>query len=101
LESLGCAVDIVDNGREAITILKDRVFDFILMDVHMPEMDGIEATRIIRRTSVTPVIGVTANVMPEHVKVCFDCGMNGFVPKPISRQSILTELGRVLSVAAR
>jgi len=101
LESLGCDVDIVENGREAVGNVGSQNYDFVMMDVHMPEMDGLEATRLIRTMSQVPVIGVTANVMPEQVRGCFDSGMNGFVPKPVSRQTIETELGRVLSVSLR
>lgn len=98
LDSVGVDSEIAENGREAVSEVNKGRFDFVLMDVHMPEMDGLEATRTIRQTSQIPIIAVTANVLSEQIQVCYDCGMNGFVPKPISRQSIQTELSRVLTL---
>jgi CheY-like chemotaxis protein len=69
-----------------------KAYDLILMDVQMPEMDGLEASRIIRLTSSVPIIAVTANVLPEHIAMCRSCGMDGFVPKPVTRESVEAEI---------
>ncbi len=97
LTGLGCESDVAENGQEAVDSVAASQYDFVMMDVDMPKMDGLEATREIRLNSHVPIIGVTANVLPENVRHCADAGMSGFVPKPISPQSIEQELSRVLS----
>ena len=99
LTNLGSQIDIVNNGIEAVDAAKAKHYDCVLMDVHMPEMDGIEATREIRRISRVPVIAVTANVLPDQIKQCSESGMNGFIQKPISQASLKSELARVLQIA--
>jgi PAS domain S-box-containing protein len=85
LERWGCVVRIAENGVEALAALEDRLPDLILMDVQMPEMDGLEATRRIRadaRFSSIPILALTAHVLPEERKRCEDAGMDDYVPKP-------------------
>lgn len=101
LEVLEVKVEVVDNGLNATTAVISQGFDFVLMDVHMPTMDGIEATRKIRLVSQVPIIGVSANVMAENVHACMESGMNGFLPKPITRLSLVKEIERVLSLRTR
>ncbi|MFN4040215.1 MAG: ATP-binding protein [Brevundimonas sp.] len=90
LQSLGAEVEMAADGRAVLQALNRRLFDVILMDVQMPEMNGLEATRAIRRGEAgpaaarLPVIGVTGNAMRHQVEECLDAGMTAVVPKPIA-----------------
>ena len=89
LEQSGHHVDWVENGQDAVARLEQYDYDIVLMDLHMPEMDGIEATRRIRALGQVhkaniPVIALTANVMQEERQRCEEVGMSGFVSKPFS-----------------
>ncbi len=80
----GHQVVLVDSGSQALDKLSQQQFDVVLMDVHMPDMDGIGATRQLRTSDdVTPVIGLTASAMPEEQKQCLAAGMNVVLAKPI------------------
>jgi CheY-like chemotaxis protein len=93
LQKLGCSVDLALNGREAVELAASNHYDSILMDCHMPEVDGYEAAEALRRNgSTTPIIALTASVLPGDRERCLQAGMNGFVPKPIE----LAELHRAL-----
>jgi CheY-like chemotaxis protein len=88
LENLRCAVDIATNGREAVQAYCDNEPAIILMDISMPEMDGIEATARLREIQAqtgrrTPIIGVTAHAMKEDRQRCIDAGMDDYLAKPI------------------
>ena len=88
LESFGITVDLADNGVQAITkLLEDRnSYDIVLMDIQMPEMDGLEATRRLRASEQLgrlPIIAMTAHAMDSERQRCLDIGMNDFVTKPI------------------
>ncbi|MCJ7630196.1 MAG: response regulator, partial [Longimicrobiales bacterium] len=85
LERWGCDVTVVPNGVEALESLEKSLPDLILMDVQMPEMDGLEATRRIRndsRFNSIPILALTAHVLPEERQRCKDAGMDDYVPKP-------------------
>ena len=76
-------IEMVENGAEAVEICKSERFDLILMDVHMPVMDGLEATRRIRESDTTiPILALTASVIKTEIQKCYDCGMSGWIPKP-------------------
>jgi signal transduction histidine kinase/ActR/RegA family two-component response regulator len=98
LESIGCTVDIVHNGEEALHAIGKRHYDVLLMDCQMPVMDGFEATRHIRVAEKQagrqpmPVIAVTASVMAEERQACLDCGMDDVIPKPFNRQTLRAAL---------
>jgi CheY-like chemotaxis protein len=93
LRKLGCAVDLASNGREAVEMAGNNCYDSILMDCHMPELDGYEAAVALRRSGLeTPIIALTASVLPGDRQRCVEAGMNGFVPKPIE----LAELHKAL-----
>ena len=95
LEHLGHKVTLVDNGQQAVNALHQQVFDLILMDVQMPVMDGLVATRTIRDHETehgltpTPVIALTANNREGDRQRCLRAGMNDFIAKPVSREALL------------
>ncbi|MFT5696980.1 MAG: CheY-like chemotaxis protein [Myxococcota bacterium] len=94
LERLGCEVEIVENGRDAVTRTLFGEFDLVLMDLQMPEMDGITAASKIREAgSDIPIVALTANVMPEARMRCEQVGMNVFLAKPL----VLGQLIKVLT----
>ena len=89
VEALGHQVDVVSNGQEAVDTVKNGHYDLIFMDIQMPEMDGLQATRLIRQfNSKIPVIGFTANAMKENRAECIAAGMNDFTAKPVNKQII-------------
>lgn len=96
LANLGCRVDIVNNGAEAVTAANETQYDLIFMDCQMPEMDGYEATRNIRalinvERASTVIIAMTANALSGDRRACFDVGMDDFLSKPVNR-AMLTEV---------
>jgi protein-histidine pros-kinase len=107
LERAGHRVVVAGNGREAVELWSSKPFDLILMDVQMPEMDGLEATRAIRAAEKergandsarrTPIIAMTANAMAGDREICLDAGMDGYVTKPVKRESLFEELSRVMA----
>ena len=79
-------VDVAANGVEAVALVAQNTYDCVLMDIHMPEMDGYEATRRIRRTRKAndlPVVAMTANVLDSDIEKALNAGMNGHIAKPI------------------
>ena len=104
LERMGHRVDAVENGREAVEAVQRGGFDLVLMDVMMPEMDGIAATEAIRRLSgaagAIPIIGLTANAMAADKERCLAAGMTHFETKPISAARLGAAIARVLTDAA-
>ena len=86
LASKGFAVDVADNGREAIAMLQQKPYGLVLMDIQMPEMDGLQAIRLIRqmpRFKDLPVLAMTANAMGGDREMCLAAGMNDHIAKPI------------------
>jgi hypothetical protein len=98
LGKLGCTAVSVSGGKEALETLSTSRFDAVLMDMHMPSMDGCETTRAIRsgaageRNRSVPIIAQTASVMFSDRRQCLDAGMNGFVVKPVSREELAAAL---------
>ncbi len=96
LKDLDLKVDMVADGLEAVEAAGRFPYDLIFMDVRMPEMDGMTATRLIRKQAGPladiPIIALTANAFPEDVKACFDAGMTKFVPKPVNKKTLLTAI---------
>ncbi len=102
LEKMGLTVQIAGNGKEAIGCASAAHFDAILMDMQMPVMDGIEATRKLRASgNRTPIIALTANVMQKHRDQFHQAGCNGFIEKPIDKQVLYRILSRYLKQANR
>ena len=86
----GHRVTVVENGQAAIEALYDESFELVLMDMQMPVMDGLEATRQLRaRGETRPIIAMTANAMDEDGKRCIDAGMQAVIKKPVSRDELL------------
>jgi len=100
LERLGCKSSFVNNGLEALELLSRETFNLILMDCHMPEMDGYEATSQIRRleseTARVPILAMTANVQKGESEKCLAVGMNDYLSKPLKLESLRTTLGKWL-----
>ena len=100
LKGMPVEIDIADNGIQAVRSAEQKVYDLICMDMSMPEMDGLEATREIRRNggpcAQVPIVAMTANAFPEDVAACRTAGMTDFVSKPISRQTLITAILRAM-----
>ena len=102
LNRMGYAVTLANNGLEAVEAFTNNTFDVVLMDIQMPEMGGIEATRLIReheakhQAQPTPIIAVTANALKGDRESYIACGMNGYVSKPISLETLKSEMERLL-----
>ena len=102
LLQLGLTVDVVANGAKAVSALADIPYDLVLMDCHMPEMDGYEATRLIRNPDSKvhnhriPVVAMTANAMKGDREKCLEAGMNDYVSKPISPEALSAALDKWL-----
>jgi signal transduction histidine kinase/DNA-binding response OmpR family regulator/HPt (histidine-containing phosphotransfer) domain-containing protein len=103
LRKLGFNADIVPNGKAAVNTLGENDYDLVLMDVQMPEMDGLEATRIIRnpgssvRNHRIPIIAMTAHAMAEHRQQCLQAGMDDFITKPIEIERLQEAIEKTLS----
>jgi CheY-like chemotaxis protein len=101
LENLGCKVDTAENGEEALEFFHRKRFDLIFMDVQMPVMDGLEATRRIRREedaleSLRPVyiIAMTANAMKGDREMCLTAGMDDYISKPFKTEELRKSIDR-------
>lgn len=101
LEKLGYSVDVVENGLDAVNAVRTLSYDLVLMDVQMPTLDGIEATRQIRGLSIAdraqvPIVAMTANAFEEDRDKCLSAGMDGFIAKPVSAVTLRTVLADIL-----
>jgi CheY-like chemotaxis protein len=107
LEPTGLALDSAENGAEAVRMYTDHPdrYDVIFMDVQMPEMDGYEATRRIRRAEEPgfsiPILAMTANVFREDVEQCLAAGMNDHVGKPVDLEDVMLKLRKYLPAKPR
>ncbi len=105
LSKLGHRVDVAMHGREAIDMLSEARYGLVLMDCQMPEMDGFEATRVIRDPTSSvldhgvPVVAMTANAFPEDRAHALACGMNDFLAKPVDRAVLAATLEKWLKPA--
>ena len=121
LDSWGCEVTIVNNGKEAVEIIKKQYFDLILMDIQMPEMDGITATKLIRGLNIAekpvldkslitkkirtlnakdksniPIIALTANALKGDGQRYMDIGMNGYITKPYTEEKLFSVINQII-----
>ena len=102
LEKMNCQVDTVENGREAVHRTAQNRYDLVLMDIQMPVMDGMEATRAIRKREQitgnrTPIVAMTAKVLPGDREECLSVGMDGYLAKPFEKR-LLEEIVREYGV---
>lgn len=100
LSSAGLIVDRAENGREAVEKLKTNFYDAVLMDVQMPIMDGIEATKVIRndlKLTELPIIAMTAHAMYGDKERCIEAGMTDYIPKPIEKNHLFTAIRKNVS----
>jgi signal transduction histidine kinase/CheY-like chemotaxis protein len=91
LADAGMSVDIACTGREAVAMAQRKAYDLVLLDMHMPEMDGLEASRTLRampQFSALPIVAMTANVMQADRDQCMAAGMNDFIGKPIEPEAL-------------
>ncbi|KAJ3277344.1 hypothetical protein HK104_003379 [Borealophlyctis nickersoniae] len=107
LQKLGIAFTIVENGREALeVVMSGTQYDLILMDCQMPDMDGYEATRLIRvahdrRYADLPIIAMSANVLPADKARCFEVGMSDHIGKPVKATQLASVLEKWLKRVGR
>jgi len=97
LSGVGCLVDVAWNGREAVEMVESKSYDLVLMDMQMPIMDGLEATRRIRsnpRFAKLPILAMTANAMQQDRERCIAAGMNDHLAKPINPEELFATLRR-------
>ncbi|MEJ2659508.1 MAG: response regulator, partial [Desulfobacteraceae bacterium] len=93
LRKFGFCVDVAENGKEAVEAVKKGCYDLVLMDIQMPEMDGHEATRTIRKAGFDlPIIAMTANAMKGDREKCLDAGMNDYIAKPVNPKELLAKI---------
>jgi CheY-like chemotaxis protein len=105
LERYGCSVRTANNGREAVARYTEQPFDLIFVDIQMPEMNGFEAARAIRRLEETsgtrtPIIALTANAMSSDRELCLNSGMDDYLSKPIELaklNEVILKYGRCTS----
>ncbi len=105
----GCEVDCAENGLLALGKLESESYDLVLMDLQMPEMDGLAATCEIRRLAISnragtgrvPVVALTANVLDEDRRRCFEVGMDAFTGKPVKQSELLAILVQFVNPASR
>ena len=106
LRNMGHQADAVANGKEAVNALESIPYDLVLMDCHMPEMDGFEATRIIRQlgsktlNSRIPIIALTASALKEDRERCFRSGMSDFIAKPVLKKDLAKMVSKWMRVTA-
>ncbi len=107
LDKLGYRADLVQNGREALKSIEAVAYDIVFMDVQMPEMDGFEATAVIRQrekeggTAHLPVVAMTAHAMKGDRERCIEAGMDDYVSKPIQPKELADAIRRMLELPAQ
>ena len=102
LEQRGYKVTLAENGREAVELFETKSFDAILMDIQMPEMNGLEATAAIRkleedRGGHLPIIAMTASAMAGDLEKCLESGMDAYTAKPVKPDTLFSALEKLTS----
>ncbi len=103
LKNLNYRILVARNGNEAVSLAQEKCPDIILMDIQMPVLDGIEATKIIRKNdnpkiAKVPIIALTALAMPEDMQKCFDAGIDEYIKKPLSLKNLVIKIEEILSI---
>ena len=103
LQKMGHTVMVANDGAAALVMLSQQEFDLVAMDMQMPIMDGVEATRKIRLNELgtarhMPIVAITANAFEDDRRKCFEAGMDGYVVKPVSAKAIGDEVDRVMAL---
>jgi PAS domain S-box-containing protein len=105
LETVGIFADVAADGVETLEAARAKPYDVVLMDIHMPEMDGLAAARAIRalpgRAGRVPIVALTANAFQSHADECRAAGMNDFLSKPYRKSALLDAIARQLGLAER
>ncbi len=92
LKKLNLITTITENGKIGLDAMRSGTFDMILMDLHMPEMDGFEATELIRKFSAIPIIALTADIFPHSQERAYQCGVNDYITKPVRLDDLKSKL---------
>ena len=103
LEDVGLSVDLAEDGRQALELAQHTRYDLILMDIQMPRLNGVDATRAIRADSLntaTPILAMTANAFDEDRQICIDAGMDDHIAKPVDPELLFETLVKWLGRAA-
>ncbi|WP_294539874.1 ATP-binding protein [uncultured Rhodoblastus sp.] len=99
LRRLGHRVEIAENGLQALQMIEARDYDLVFMDVQMPVMDGLEATRRIRALNspraALPIVAMTASAFPSDIEACLNAGMDEYLSKPVDRRKLAAVLGKI------
>ncbi len=100
LARVGHTVEAVSNGREAVEAVRDRSFDLVMMDLRMPVLDGLDATREIRTLDVEqpPIVALSGDHDAGTVQTCLDAGMDGHLTKPVVLKDMLAIIDKLTSV---
>lgn len=99
LERMNIRVDVAQDGRQALRLVEPGRHQLVLMDVQMPEMDGLAATRILRQRNIQiPIVALTANAVAGDKEACIEAGMNDYLSKPLTLEALATTVHRWLSI---
>jgi len=90
LSKLGCKIDVADDGAIGVEKAREYNYDMIFMDMQMPNMNGVDATKEIRRWSTIPIVAMTANAGESDKTACMGAGMNDYLAKPVNKKSVVT-----------
>ncbi len=105
LESIGLSADVAGDGAAAVAAVRAETYDLVLMDIHMPGMDGLAAARAIRSldgpAARVPIVAVTANAYRSHAAECLDAGMNDFLAKPYRKSALVDAIRRQFPAGTR
>jgi len=99
LSTSGAFIDICDTGTKALEKINHKQYDLVLMDIHMPELDGYQTTVVIRKEMklTLPILAMTALAVNGEENKCLSLGMNGYVSKPFTQQSLYSAVEKMMS----